>query len=94
MLLDQHSGFDRDWLTALARRYGTRVSGILGDAQRLEDLGQHFGAGLTEAEARYLHQHEWAWQADDILWRRSKCGLHMSDTERQQFREWFARELG
>lgn len=94
VLLDQHSGFDRDWLTALARRYGTRVSGILGDAQRREDLGQHFGAGLTEAEARYLHQHEWAWQADDILWRRSKCGLHMSDTERQQFREWFARELG
>jgi ABC-type sulfate/molybdate transport systems ATPase subunit len=34
--------------------------------------------GLHEAELNYLHRHEWARSADDVLWRRSKLGLHLS----------------
>ena len=60
----------------LAHAYGTRIDRVLGDAKSLTDLGRDLGAGLTEREADYLIAHEWAATADDILWRRSKLGLH------------------
>jgi glycerol-3-phosphate dehydrogenase len=60
----------------LGRAYGTRVGNILGNAQSLSDLGEDFGAGLTRAEVDYLCATEWSRTADDILWRRSKLGLH------------------
>ena len=62
----------------LARAYGARVDLILGAARSMEELGRDFGCGLTEAEVRYLVEHEWARSAKDILWRRSKLGLHLS----------------
>ena len=68
----------------LARAYGARVEKILGAARRAEDLGEHFGAGLTQAEVDYLVASEWARSADDILWRRTKLGLHMSGGERER----------
>ncbi|MFL6550521.1 MAG: glycerol-3-phosphate dehydrogenase [Povalibacter sp.] len=70
--------------TRLARAYGTRISDIVGAARSLEDLGLHFGAGLTRAEVDYLRSHEWALTADDILWRRTKLGLHLSTDERAE----------
>lgn len=60
----------------LARAYGTRVAYVLGGAKSLADLGEDFGGGLSRAEVDYLREHEWAQTADDILWRRSKLGLH------------------
>ncbi|HEY4367314.1 MAG TPA: glycerol-3-phosphate dehydrogenase [Steroidobacteraceae bacterium] len=68
----------------LAHAYGTRISDIVGAARRLEDLGEQFGAGLTAAEVQYLQTHEWARQADDILWRRTKLGLQLSPQERER----------
>jgi glycerol-3-phosphate dehydrogenase len=67
----------------LARLYGTRARILLGDARRAEDLGRAFGAGLTEAEIRYLIAQEWAREPDDVLWRRTKLGLHLDASERQ-----------
>ena len=61
----------------LARAYGTRVERILGQATALGQLGRDFGGGLFEAEVDYLIAHEWARTATDILWRRSKLGLHL-----------------
>ncbi len=61
----------------LARAYGTRVDRLLGDAAAMADLGEDFGAGLTAAEIDYLARREWARTAEDILWRRSKLGLHV-----------------
>jgi glycerol-3-phosphate dehydrogenase len=69
----------------LARAYGTRVEAIIGGARSFADLGEHYGAGLTAAEVDYLTRHEWAMTADDILWRRSKLGLHMTEAERNHF---------
>jgi glycerol-3-phosphate dehydrogenase len=66
---------------ALARRlacaYGTRVAMILGAAESMADLGEDFGGGLTRAELEYLVAEEWARRPEDVLWRRSKLGLHV-----------------
>jgi glycerol-3-phosphate dehydrogenase len=74
------------WLPAAlvyryARNYGTRMADLIGAAQSLDDLGRCFGGDLYEAEVRYLTAREFAVTAEDILWRRSKLGLHLpSDT--------------
>jgi glycerol-3-phosphate dehydrogenase len=61
----------------LIRAYGTRAAGMLGDAGRAADMGQDFGAGLTEREAAWLMDTEWARRPEDILWRRTKLGLRI-----------------
>lgn len=61
----------------LAHAYGSRVDVLLGGAQSLDDLGTDLGGGLTTREIDYLAQYEWAMTAEDILWRRSKLGLHV-----------------
>lgn len=77
-----------DILHHLCRAYGTRITLVLGRGPEV-DLGQHFGAQLTEAEARYLRAHEWARTAGDVLFRRTKLGLHLSEAEREAFTDWF-----
>ncbi|TIT04113.1 glycerol-3-phosphate dehydrogenase [Mesorhizobium sp.] len=62
----------------LTRLYGTRARMLLGLARSNADLGRNFGADLYEAEVRYLVQNEWAMTAEDVLWRRTKRGLHLS----------------
>ncbi|TGQ47878.1 glycerol-3-phosphate dehydrogenase [Mesorhizobium sp. M00.F.Ca.ET.216.01.1.1] len=62
----------------LTRLYGTRARMLLGLARSNADLGRNFGADLYEAEVRYLVQNEWAVTAEDVLWRRTKRGLHLS----------------
>jgi glycerol-3-phosphate dehydrogenase len=44
--------------------------------------GATLGAGLTEAELDWMRAREWARSAEDVLWRRTKLGLHMSEAER------------
>ncbi|AZO68246.1 MULTISPECIES: glycerol-3-phosphate dehydrogenase [unclassified Mesorhizobium] len=61
----------------LTRLYGTRARMLLGLARSNADLGRNFGADLYEAEVRYLVQNEWAMTAEDVLWRRTKRGLHL-----------------
>ena len=50
-------------------------------ARSAEELGRSFGAGLTQREIEYLVAEEWAETAEDVLWRRTKCGLHMTAPE-------------
>jgi glycerol-3-phosphate dehydrogenase len=66
----------------LVRAYGTRIDRVMASAKRMDDLGTCFGADLTAAEVRYLMRQEWAHSADDVLWRRSKLGLHLQPHER------------
>lgn len=61
----------------LAKAYGTRALLFLESANSMADLGRDFGNGLTAAEIDYLVDQEWALSAEDILWRRSKLGLHL-----------------
>jgi glycerol-3-phosphate dehydrogenase len=67
-----------DLALRLARAYGTRVTKVLDGARSLHDLGEDFGGGLYEAEIEYLGKTEWARTAEDILWRRTKLGLHVT----------------
>jgi glycerol-3-phosphate dehydrogenase len=74
----------------LAHAYGTRAAKVLGTAKSPADLGQSFGATLTESEVRYLMSAEWAVTADDVVWRRSKLGLRLSAGEITALDEWMA----
>ncbi len=76
-----------------SRCYGSLVTHILGDTDRA-DLGAEVAPGLHEAELRYLRDHEWACCADDVLWRRSKLGLHFTAAERAAVADWWARQGG
>ena len=80
----EHKALLRRWL----RLYGTRAERMLGDARCAEDMGQSFGAGLTEREVRYLMHEEWAMTAEDVLWRRSKLGLRLQAAEVVALETW------
>ncbi|WP_367947149.1 FAD-dependent oxidoreductase [Sphingopyxis sp. BSNA05] len=95
-LVDQYEDrwpfIDRSILHRLARAYGTDTANILADVTSLADLGQSFGAGLYEIEIRWLIDREFACTAEDILWRRSKLGLHMNEGEQRAVEQWFERQ--
>lgn len=74
----------------LARAYGARVDRVLGDAKSISDLGAQVAPGLYERELRYLQKEEWAMSGDDVLWRRSKLGLHLAREARAQVDQWMA----
>ncbi len=69
---------DERQIERLVRSYGSRVFEILQGAKTIGDLGEDFGHGMSEAEVRYLIRNEWARTADDVLWRRSKLGIHFT----------------
>jgi glycerol-3-phosphate dehydrogenase len=72
----------------LARAYGAHVGRVLGTAAALADLGAEVAPGLFEAELRYLHDHEWARSAGDVLWRRSKLGLFHTPAQHRAVAAW------
>ena len=72
----------------LACAYGTRSYDVIAGASSLSDMGPHFGAGLFKKEVDFLIREEWAQTAEDILWRRTKLGLHMSEKERQSVKAY------
>ena len=74
-------------LRAIFRRHGTRADAVVGEG----DLGEDYGAGLTERELRYFVEHEWAQSSEDVLWRRTKAGLLMSDSQRRRVAEVLGR---
>jgi glycerol-3-phosphate dehydrogenase len=76
----------------LSRAYGTRILELLGTAKSMADLGEDFGAGLTAAEVDYLMRCEWARTAEDILWRRSKLGLHVPTDAPARIDAYIARQ--
>ncbi|MDJ0684615.1 MAG: glycerol-3-phosphate dehydrogenase [Alphaproteobacteria bacterium] len=75
------------------RLYGTRTAAIVGAAASTDDLGWYFGGNLYEAEVRYLIEHEWAQTPEDVLYRRTKEYLHMTEAEQAAFADWFSTAL-
>ena len=74
----------------LVRAYGTDAALILDGAASSADLGPDFGAGLTGAEVRWLMRHEFARDAQDILWRRSKLGLRLTPDQVTVLQDWMS----
>jgi glycerol-3-phosphate dehydrogenase len=89
-LLRRHPQLPPPLSRRLARCYGARVEALLGTGGRLEDLGAEVAPGLFEAELQFLHRHEWARCADDVLWRRTKLGLHYDAAQRADVARWCA----
>ena len=86
----RHRWLPPEMLQRLVRAYGTRLDTVIGDARSLEDLGEHLGGTLYEAELRYLIRDEFARTAEDTLWRRSKLGLHLGRDSVAAVERWFA----
>lgn len=76
-----------------ATKYGTRVSKLLEGCITMDDLGQCMAHDLYEREVRYLMEHEYARSAEDVLWRRTKRGLHASPAEIEQLDSWMKVQL-
>ncbi len=74
----------------LARSYGTRARHFLQGSTTADALGRWFGP-LSEAEIDYLRGQEWAVTAEDILWRRSKLGLHLTAAESAELTAFLAK---
>ncbi len=68
-------------LRGLAHRHGSRAVCVLGEAQRVDALGTHFGAQLYQREVDHMVAHEWVCEADDLLWRRSHLGLKLDSAQ-------------
>lgn len=81
---------------ALARRwastYGSRIWKLLDGAHNLSELGEHLGAGLYAREVEYLVHEEWARDADDILWRRTKLGLFLNARQTEHLASYLQQE--
>ena len=71
-----------------AHLYGTRARQLLGDATSVDALGRHHGGLLYEREVAFLRETEWAVTPADVLTRRTKHGLHMSNDEKRDFERW------
>jgi glycerol-3-phosphate dehydrogenase len=83
------------WLPAPLRRryahaYGTRIDRVVGNAGSLEDLGEELLPQLYEREAEYLCREEFARTSEDILWRRTKLGLHLHGSSTRRLDEWLS----
>jgi glycerol-3-phosphate dehydrogenase len=90
----RHEFLSPDLAQHYGRLYGTRADALLDGARSLADLGRHFGALLYEREADFLQQTEWAIDAEDILDRRTKHGLHLTADERAAFTAWISGSSG
>jgi len=75
-------------LARWARSYGTLIHTLLAGRDTEQDLGEQLLPGLYEAEIDYLVRHEWAMTARDILWRRTKLGLHLPQDAEQRLDAW------
>ena len=78
----------------LVRAYGMRIDEVLDDARGLNDLGEKLSGdddlGLYACELEYLTRQEFAMNADDVLWRRSKLRLHLDEAAKARVEAWFA----
>lgn len=80
-----HTALPPDYLAQLFKRHGSRAAAVLKGVRSIADLGECFGNGaqlLSEREIDFCIREEWAMTGEDILWRRTKCGLHMDAAER------------
>ncbi|WP_281972229.1 glycerol-3-phosphate dehydrogenase [Ruegeria faecimaris] len=84
---------NRTWAERLVRAYGTEARAILADAKTAEDLGEEFGATLTEREMEWLVTKEYVRCAEDAIWRRNKLGLRLDADQIAAIQRWIEKRL-
>ena len=84
VLAVRHPDIPAAVLRRWARSYGSRVELLFTP----QGLGAEIAPGLFEAELHCLHHHEWAHTAADVLWRRTKLGLHLTPVQREAVARW------
>jgi glycerol-3-phosphate dehydrogenase len=82
----EHPQWPARMVQRLAHAYGSRLTMLLDHSGT---IGPEVAPGLHEGELHYLHAHEWARTVDDVLWRRSKLGLHLDATGREAVARWW-----
>lgn len=82
-LTAHESNYDPRIIKRLAMTLGTAAEPLLAGG-----LGANIG-GLFEAELDHFVQNEWATTADDVLWRRTKMGLHINNAAKAEIAAWF-----
>ena len=82
-LTQAHENYDPKLVRRLARALGTAAEPLLAGG-----LGDNLG-GVFEAELDYFRDAEWATTADDVLWRRTKLGLHLDARAKARVAAWF-----
>lgn len=89
-LYTQYPNMPPAYLRHLAQAYGKCVHDILLQAEdKDKGIGTIFGHVMSEAEAHYLVKVEFAKTTEDILWRRTKAGLHLTSEQTASFTKWF-----
>jgi glycerol-3-phosphate dehydrogenase len=84
----RYSGLPSTLVTRYCRTYGTRIHTLLADRTDVASLGDEIAPGLYATEVEYLRRYEWARTAQDILWRRTKLGLHLPAGAADQLQAW------
>lgn len=74
----------------MAHAYGSLLNEMLADVTSAADMGEDFGAGLTQIEVDWLRQREWAHSVEDIVWRRTKIGLALSAAQVARLTDYLA----
>jgi glycerol-3-phosphate dehydrogenase len=87
ILSRQYSWLEDGLSDRLIHTYGSRCLSLLGNAQSLSDLGPCLGGNLYEREVIYLIKNEWARSSEDVLLRRTKLGLFLSQLEQLQVKQ-------
>ncbi|MBU1175931.1 MAG: glycerol-3-phosphate dehydrogenase [Alphaproteobacteria bacterium] len=89
-LMSAHTYLPPETANRLIGLYGTRAMRVLDGATSRADLGEDFGAGLTEKEVAYLIENEWAETVEDIIWRRTKLGLRLEGRDIRALERYLA----
>lgn len=92
-VLTEYPDLPEKMLRRMVRLYGSKVPELLGNARTTTELGQHFGADLYAKEVEYLMDREWACTAQDVLWRRTKVGLRLSEDQEMVLDQWMANRM-
>lgn len=85
----QYIFLPKDIVYRYARAYGSRIDRMLENISSLPQMGTHYGDGLYETEIRYLIKYEFVHTVEDVLWRRSKMGLHISPDTLETLEKYF-----
>jgi glycerol-3-phosphate dehydrogenase len=93
-LQKKYAWLDEELVARYAHAYGSRIELLLEGRGRVEDMGELIVPGLFAAELDYLMEYEWARTAEDVLWRRSKLGLHLPRDVATKIDAWMERRRG